>query len=124
MRLSFINGSERCRRVRPSDRHTRAQEVRRSVAFPSATHLPARGYECVERRGGRGGELRAVRRGAMESDGLVVSEAVKFPVTRQTGKTSHKEVQTHGYEVDLIGARADRLVLATVKSFFGSRGVV
>ncbi|MFL5826734.1 MAG: hypothetical protein ACJ76V_09445, partial [Thermoleophilaceae bacterium] len=35
-----------------------------------------------------------------------------------------KEMQTHGYEVDLVAARADRLVLATVKSFFGSRGVV
>ncbi len=33
-------------------------------------------------------------------------------------------MQTHGYEVDLVAARADRLVLATVKSFFGSRGVV
>lgn len=33
-------------------------------------------------------------------------------------------MQIHGYEVDLVGARADRLVLASVKSFFGSRGVV
>ncbi|WP_188744741.1 hypothetical protein [Agromyces bauzanensis] len=32
--------------------------------------------------------------------------------------------QTHGYEVDLVGANSERLVLATVKSFFGSRGVV
>lgn len=61
---------------------------------------------------------------AMESEGLVVSEAVKFPVQRQTQKATYHEVQTHGYEVDLIGARADRLILATVKSFFGSRGVV
>jgi len=37
---------------------------------------------------------------------------------------SREENQTHGFEVDLVGARADRLVLATVKSFFGSRGVV
>jgi hypothetical protein len=29
----------------------------------------------------------------------------------------------HGYEVDLLGARADLLVFATVKSFFGSLGV-
>src|SRR3954467_3250361 len=57
---------------------------------------------------------------ALESEDLVVSEALKFPVTQQT--TSG--LQTHGYEVDLVGARADRLVLATVKSFFGSRGVV
>lgn len=61
---------------------------------------------------------------AMEAEGLIVSEAIKFPVQRQTGKQAHDEVQTHGYEVDLIGARADQLVLATVKSFFGSRGVV
>lgn len=60
---------------------------------------------------------------AMEAEGLVVSEAVKFPVKRKTRKTSHTEIQTHGYEVDLIGGRADKLVLATVKSFLGSRGV-
>jgi hypothetical protein len=57
---------------------------------------------------------------ALESEGFIVSEALKFPVTQQT--TSG--LQTHGYEVDLVGARANRLVLATVKSFFGSRGVV
>jgi hypothetical protein len=61
---------------------------------------------------------------AMEAEGLIVSEAVKFPVQRQTRKQLHDEYQTHGYEVDLIGARADQLVLATVKSFLGSRGVV
>jgi hypothetical protein len=59
----------------------------------------------------------------MESEGLVVSGALKFPVTRQTRKTSHVEIQTHGFEVDLVGANRDKLVLATVKSFFGSRGV-
>jgi len=46
---------------------------------------------------------------AMEAEGLIVSEAVKFPVRRQTRKVLHDEVQTHGYEVDLVGARADRL---------------
>jgi hypothetical protein len=56
---------------------------------------------------------------ALETEDLVVSEAVKFPVAQQT--TSG--LQTHGYEVDLVGARADRLVLASVKSFFGSQGV-
>jgi hypothetical protein len=56
---------------------------------------------------------------ALESERLVVSEALKFPVTQQT--TSGR--QTHGYEVDLVGARADRLVLASVKSYFGSTGV-
>jgi hypothetical protein len=61
---------------------------------------------------------------ALEDEDLVVSEAVKFPVTQRTSKAMHEEVQTHGFEVDLVGARADRLVLATVKSFLGSRGVV
>ncbi|HEY5343905.1 MAG TPA: hypothetical protein VIJ66_09645 [Solirubrobacteraceae bacterium] len=59
----------------------------------------------------------------LEVEEFVVSGAVKFPVTRRTAKAMHKEVQTHGYEVDLVAARADMLVLATVKSFFGSRGV-
>lgn len=61
---------------------------------------------------------------ALEDEGFVVSEAVKFPVAQQTGKAAYAETQIHGYEVDLVAARADRLVLATVKSFFGSRGVV
>jgi hypothetical protein len=61
---------------------------------------------------------------AMEAEGFVVSEAVKFPVPRKTRKAAYDEIQTHGYEVDLVAARANRLVLATVKSFFGSRGVV
>jgi len=59
----------------------------------------------------------------LEAEGLVVSEAIKFPVTRQTAKAAYAETQTHGFEVDLVAARADKLVLATVKSFFGSRGV-
>jgi len=59
-----------------------------------------------------------------EDGRLVVSESIKFSVTRQTAKTAHTETQTHGFEVDLVGARRDKLVLATVKSFFGSRGVV
>jgi hypothetical protein len=61
---------------------------------------------------------------ALEDEGFVVSEAVKFPVTRPTAKKMYPEAQTHGHEVDLVAARADRLVLATVKSFFGSQGVV
>lgn len=61
---------------------------------------------------------------AMETEGLVVSGALKFPVRRQTRKVGYAEFQTHGFEVDLIGANRERLVLATVKSFFGSRGVV
>lgn len=61
---------------------------------------------------------------ALESEGLVVSSALKFPVKRQTRKQAYEEWQTHGFEVDLVAARSDKLVLATVKSFFGSRGVV
>lgn len=61
---------------------------------------------------------------ALEAEGLVVSSAVKFPVTLRTRRADHVEVQTHGYEVDLVGARADRLVLASVKGYLGSRGVV
>ncbi len=59
---------------------------------------------------------------ALEEEGLVVCSGVKFAVKRQTRRTT-KEEQTHGYEVDLVGARSDKLVLATVKSFFGSLGV-
>ena len=44
-----------------------------------------------------------------------MSEAVKFPVTLQTKKAAYAEIQTHGYEVDLVGVRRDRLVLATVQ---------
>jgi hypothetical protein len=60
---------------------------------------------------------------ALESEGFVVSSSVKFSVRRRVRKKSRPEFQEHGYEVDLVAARADRLVLATVKSFFGSRGV-
>lgn len=61
---------------------------------------------------------------ALESEGLAVNGAVKFPVVVHVKKKSRTENQVHGFEVDLIGARNDRLVLATVKSYFGSRGVV
>lgn len=61
---------------------------------------------------------------AFEQEGLVVSSALKFPVRIRTSKAAYEEWQTHGFEVDLVGARADRLVLVSVKSFFGSRGVV
>jgi hypothetical protein len=61
---------------------------------------------------------------ALEEDGFIVSSAVKFPVRRQVRKALRVEIQEHGYEVDLVAARADRLVLATVKSLLGSRGVV
>jgi len=61
---------------------------------------------------------------ALEADGYVVSPAVKFPVRMKTKKAAYEELQTHGYEVDLVAARADSLILATVKSFFGSAGVL
>jgi len=60
---------------------------------------------------------------AMETEGLVVSEAVKFKLIFQTKKADTTEFQEHGYEVDLVAARQDKLVLASVKSFFGSQGV-
>ncbi len=59
---------------------------------------------------------------ALESEGLVVSGAVKFKIALPT-KKQKLEIQEHGYEVDLVAARSDRLILATVKSFFGSQGV-
>lgn len=61
---------------------------------------------------------------ALEAEELVGSSGVKFPVARETRKAARVEIQTHGYEVDLIGARADKLVLASVKSMLGSRGIV
>src|SRR4051812_20544022 len=60
---------------------------------------------------------------ALQAEDFVVSSSVKFPVRRQVKKKERVEFQTHGYEVDLVGARGDRIVLATVKSFFGSTGV-
>lgn len=60
---------------------------------------------------------------ALEAEGFVVTTNVKFPVRRQTRRADRDEFQTHGYEVDLVGARMDALVLASVKSFLGSRGV-
>lgn len=58
-----------------------------------------------------------------EEEDFIVSPAVKFPLRRQVRKASRVEFQEHGYEVDLVAGRADRLVLATVKSFLGSHGV-
>lgn len=60
---------------------------------------------------------------ALESEGFVVTTNLKFYVRRRTRKAAYAEYQRHGYEVDLVGVRKDRLVLAEVKSFFGSRGV-
>jgi hypothetical protein len=61
---------------------------------------------------------------ALEAEDLIVSSNLKFPVTIHIKKKSGREEdQTHGYEVDLVGARRNLLVLASVKSFFGSTGV-
>jgi hypothetical protein len=60
---------------------------------------------------------------ALETENLIVAGNLKFYVQRRTRKKNKEEVQRHGYEVDLVGARSDLLVLASVKSFFGSRGV-
>lgn len=58
-----------------------------------------------------------------EGRGYVVTTNVKFPVRRMTRKAAYDEYQRHGYEVDIVAARANRLVLASVKSYFGSQGV-
>ena len=42
----------------------------------------------------------------------------------RTRKASRAETQTHGFEVDLVRANAQQLVLASVKSFLGSWAVV
>lgn len=60
---------------------------------------------------------------APEAEQFIVAGNLKFPVKRQTRKAAYEEMQEHGYEVDLVGARADKLVLASVKSYFGSLGV-
>lgn len=60
---------------------------------------------------------------ALEAEGYVVAGPVKFKIKRQTKKASYVEIQEHGYEVDLVAARADRLLLVSVKGFFGSDGV-
>jgi hypothetical protein len=64
-----------------------------------------------------------VCRVALEAEGFAVSGNVKFFVKRRTKRKDRVEYQTHGYEVDLVGARSGKLVLAEVKSFLGSRGV-
>ena len=60
---------------------------------------------------------------ALEAEHFIVSGNLKFPVRRPTRKAAYAEAQEHGYEIDLVGARAEKLVLASVKSFFGSAGV-
>src|SRR3989304_880117 len=59
----------------------------------------------------------------LESQGYIATTNVKFPIKRKTKKIGHEEYQTHGYEVDVVAAKASSLILGSVKSFFGSRGV-
>jgi hypothetical protein len=59
----------------------------------------------------------------LEAKGYVVTSNVKFPVRRKTKRVKYDEYQTHGYEVDIVAARHDSLILGSVKSFFGSVGV-
>ena len=59
----------------------------------------------------------------MESKGYLVSSNMKFRVRLKTGKIAYEEFQTHGYEVDIVAAREDTLLLGSVKSFLGSIGV-
>jgi hypothetical protein len=60
----------------------------------------------------------------LEARGFIVTNGVKFPIVKEIVKQDgRKERQTHGYEADLVAARAGQLQLASVKSFFGSRGV-
>jgi hypothetical protein len=59
---------------------------------------------------------------ALEAEDFIVTGPEKFKVKMKT-KSAKETYQTHGYEVDLVAARADRLVLASVKGFYGSDGV-
>lgn len=59
----------------------------------------------------------------LESKGYIVTTNVKFPVKRRTRKKSRIEYQVHGYEVDIVAAKSNSLLLGSVKSFFGSKGV-
>lgn len=61
---------------------------------------------------------------ALEYENYVVSSGIKLPVPVRVNPTAGPTEQVHGFEVDLVGARANGLVLATVKSYFGSTGVV
>src|ERR1017187_799681 len=59
----------------------------------------------------------------LEAQGYAVSTNVKFFIRRRTKKQAYEEYQEHGYEVDLVAARADELLLGSVKSFLGSHGL-
>lgn len=56
-------------------------------------------------------------------ENCAVTSGVKFPVRLRTKKASRDEFQEHGYEIDLVAARSDRLLLVSVKSLLGSKGL-
>jgi hypothetical protein len=56
----------------------------------------------------------------LEAQGYIVTTGVKFPVKK---RCKNGRCQVHGYEVDVVAAKQDSLLLASVKSFFGSGGV-
>jgi hypothetical protein len=60
----------------------------------------------------------------LEDQGYIVTSGVKFPVTISIKKKSGSiERQKHGYEIDIVAAKRWSLLLASVKSYFGSAGV-
>jgi len=59
----------------------------------------------------------------LESQYYVVTTNIKLPVRKRTKKVQREEYQTHGHEVDIVAAKSDSLLLGSVKSFFGSKGV-
>ena len=59
----------------------------------------------------------------LEVQGYVVTTNVKFPVRRKTLKAAREEHQTHGYEVDIVAAKGNELILGSVKSYLDSKGV-
>lgn len=60
---------------------------------------------------------------ALEAEDFVIAGPIKFKIKKLTKNTKAEVHQTHGYEVDLVAARADKLLLVSVKGFFGSDGV-
>jgi hypothetical protein len=56
----------------------------------------------------------------LEAKGYIVTTGIKFPVKR---RCKNNVWQIHGYEVDIVAAKRRSLILASVKSFFGSGGI-
>ena len=61
---------------------------------------------------------------AMEHEGLVVSPAVKFDMTPTDAQDRSRRDPDARLRKSISRARVDLRVLATVRSFSGSRGVV